>query len=52
MSATSATLVEQLRVMVEDRAVVLPLTVGKYHKMIAAGLVPGGGRMVPRHVPS
>ena len=41
-SATSATLVEQLRVMVEDRAVVLPLTVGKYHQMIATGLVPEG----------
>lgn len=42
MSATSATLVEQLRVMVDDRAVVLPLTVGKYHRMITAGVVPEG----------
>jgi len=42
MFATSATLVEQLRDMVEDRAVVLPVKVGKYHQMIATGVVPEG----------
>jgi Uma2 family endonuclease len=38
----SATLSQQLRDMVEDRAMVLPLTVRKYHQLIAAGVVPEG----------
>jgi len=37
-----ATLEEQLRDMVENRAVVLPLKVGQYHQMIASGVVPEG----------
>jgi hypothetical protein len=37
-----ATLDEQLRDMVEDRATVLPLTVGQYHRLTAAGVVPEG----------
>jgi hypothetical protein len=39
---TSATLEEQLRDMVENRAAVLPLKVGQYHRMITTGVVPEG----------
>jgi Uma2 family endonuclease len=37
-----AILDEQLREMVEDGAMVLPLTVEQYHQLIAAGVVPEG----------